>query len=122
MTSFGGEFAALDLLRRVLQSLTNSDLNFGLEKDLLTASEILQIAETGDLTLSLIDMAFKAFKGIMRPDLLLDLNYLRLRMNEISKVYRNFPKTSTNFDQWKIKVEEIYDKIQKMIIGIKTNK
>ncbi len=122
MTSFGAEFAALDLLRRVLQSLTNSDLNFGLEKDLLTASEILQIAETGDLTLSLIDMAFKAFKGIMRPDLLLDLNYLRLRMNEISKRYRNFPKISTNFDEWKTKVEEIYNKIQKMIISIKTNK
>ncbi|TXT67330.1 MAG: Digeranylgeranylglycerophospholipid reductase [Promethearchaeota archaeon] len=122
MINFGAEFAALDLLRRVLQSLSNSDLNFGLQKDLLTASEILQIAETGDLTLSLWDMAFKAFKGIMRPDLLLDLNYLRLRMNEIAKIYKHFPKTSKTFPQWKERVREQYKKIEKMIIDLKSNR
>jgi geranylgeranyl reductase family protein len=122
MTSLGGEFAALDLLRRVLQSLTNTDLNFGLEKDLLTASEILQIAESGDLSLSLWDMAFKAFKGIARPNLLLDLNYLRLQMNKIIKLYRQFPSNKANFAGWKDKVKEIYTNIEKMIIDSKSNK
>jgi geranylgeranyl reductase family protein len=121
MTGFGAEFAGLDLLRRVLQSLSNTDLNFGLEKNLLTASEILEIAESGDLSLSLWDIAFKAFKGISRPDLLLDLNYLRIHMNEIIKLYRNFPKVynAQKFEGWKRKVREEYDKIKKMVVDKK---
>ncbi len=121
MRGFGSEFAALDLLRRVLQSLSNSDLNFGLEKEILTASEILEIAESGDFSLSLWDMAFKAFKGISRPNLLLDLNYLRIQMNKIMKLYRNFPKVKNDetFKIWKGKVEKEYEKINKMIVDDK---
>ncbi|TFF99625.1 MAG: geranylgeranyl reductase family protein [Promethearchaeota archaeon] len=119
MNGFGAEYAALDLLRKVLQSLNNTDLNFGLEKEILTASEILEIAETGEVSLSLWDMAFKAFKGISRPNLLLDLNYLRIRMNEISNLYKAFPKKVTYFEDWKDRVKEIYNKIQRMVIEAK---
>ncbi|TXT64304.1 MAG: Digeranylgeranylglycerophospholipid reductase [Promethearchaeota archaeon] len=119
MIDFGAEFAALDLLRRVLQSLGNVDLNFGLEKEILTASEILQIAGTGEVSLSLWDMAFKAFKGISRPNLLLDLNYLRIRMNEINSLYKAFPKKVTYFEDWKDRVKEIYSKIKRMVIEAK---
>ena len=119
MTSFGSEFAALDLLRIVLQSLSNDDLNFSLERDLLSGDEILQISSTGGLDLSLINMAVKAFKGISRPNLLLDLNYLRIRMKEISTLYNNFPVKIDNFTEWKIKVIKIYDKIKRMIVNTK---
>lgn len=122
MTSFGAEFASLDLLRIVLQSLSNEDLNFGLERDLLTGEEILEISTSGELNLSLVNMAVKAFKGISNPNLLLDLNYLRIRMNEISKLYKNFPKNLNQFSNWKEKVIEIYDKIKKMIVSTKKNK
>jgi len=119
MTSFGAEFASLDLLRLVLQSLSNSDLNFGLERDLLRGEEILEISSTGGLNLSLVDMAVKAFKGISNPNLLLDLNYLRIKMNEISKLYKNFPQNLEGFPDWKEKVMEIYYKIKKMIVNKK---
>ena len=42
MTSFGAEFASLDLLRIVLQSLSNKGLNFGLERDLLSEKKFLK--------------------------------------------------------------------------------
>ncbi|MFX1572186.1 MAG: geranylgeranyl reductase family protein [Promethearchaeota archaeon] len=119
MTSFGSEFAALDLLRIVLQTLSNDDLNFGLERDLLTGDEILQISSTGGLNLSFINMAVKAFKGISRPNLLLDLNYLRLRMKEISTLYKKFPIKVDDFPEWKNKVISIYEKIKKLILNTK---
>ncbi|MFX1385370.1 MAG: geranylgeranyl reductase family protein [Promethearchaeota archaeon] len=122
MTSFGAEFASLDLLRIVLQSLSNEDLNFGLERDLLSGEEILEISSKGGLNLSLVDMAVKAFKGISNPNLLLDLNYLRIRMNEISKLYKNFPKKLSQFSNWKEKAIGIYVKIKKMILSSKNNK
>ncbi|MFX1315111.1 MAG: geranylgeranyl reductase family protein [Promethearchaeota archaeon] len=119
MTSFGAEFASLDLLRMVLQVLSNEDLDFGLEHDLLTGEEILEISETGGLNLSLINMAVKAFKGITRPNLLLDLNYLRIRMKEISNLYNSFPQKPDTFPDWKEKVLEVYNKIERMIINKK---
>ncbi|MFX1470462.1 MAG: geranylgeranyl reductase family protein [Promethearchaeota archaeon] len=119
MTSFGAEFAALDLLRIVLQSLSNDSLNFGLERDLLNGAEILEISSTGSLDLSLVNMAVKAFKGISRPNLLLDLNYLRIKMKEISKLYKNFPENIDTFSSWKEKVIEIYNKINRMIVKSK---
>jgi geranylgeranyl reductase family protein len=122
MTSFGAEFASLDLLRIVLQSLTNQDINFGLERDLLTGEEILEISSKGGLDLSLVSMAVKAFKGISRPNLLLDLNYLRIKMNEVSKLYKNFPKDTNAFTTWKEDVIRIYDKIKKMIVDKKKSK
>ncbi|MFX0040502.1 MAG: geranylgeranyl reductase family protein [Promethearchaeota archaeon] len=122
MTSFGAEFASLDLLRIVLQSLSNDDLNFGLERDLLNGAEILEISSTGSLNLSLVDMAVKAFKGISRPNLLLDLNFLRIKMKEMSKFYRSFPDKLEYFYEWKENVIEIYDKIKKMIVNKKKSK
>jgi flavin-dependent dehydrogenase len=119
MTSFGAEFASLDLLRMVLQVLSNNELNFGLEQDLLSGEEILEISSSGDLNLSLFDMAVKAFKGISNPNLLLDLNYLRLRMKEISKLYKKFPRDISMFEQWKSSAVEVYEKVRKMLVNPK---
>jgi geranylgeranyl reductase family protein len=119
MTGFGAEFAALDLLRIVLQRLSNDDLNFGLERDILSGEEILEISSKGGLNLSVIDMAVKAIKGFSRPNLLLDLNYLRIKMNDISKLYKNFPENFNRFSDWKEKVLGIYQNIYKMIINKK---
>ncbi len=116
MTSFGAEFASLDLLRIVLQYLSNDELNFGLERDLLTGEEILEVSSTGELNLSFINVVVKAFKGISRPNLLLDLNYLRVKMKEISNLYKNFPREISRFSNWKNKIIEIYDNIKKKIV------
>lgn len=113
MTTFGAEFAALDLLRIILQNLSNEDLNFGLERDLLTGNEILEIASTGKVELSLFDLISKAIKGISQPKLLLDLNYVRINMNKISNHYKKFPKIMEKFEEWKEKTQQIYEKIRK---------
>ncbi|MBY9019679.1 MAG: geranylgeranyl reductase family protein [Candidatus Lokiarchaeota archaeon] len=119
MTSFGAEFASLDLLRMTLQVLSNEDLNFALRQDLLSGEEILEISSTGEFELPILSMVDKAFKGISRPNLLLDLNYLRIRMNEISKLYKNFPMNINQFDDWKNRAIQIYGKIKKMLIDTK---
>jgi len=122
MTSFGAEFASLDLLRMTLQVLSNKELNFALKQDLFSGEEILEISSTGEFDLPLLSMVSKAFKGFSKPDLLLDLNYLRIRMNEISKLYKNFPMDINQFDEWKNRAIQIYDKILKMLINTKKGK
>jgi electron-transferring-flavoprotein dehydrogenase len=116
MTSFGAEFASLDLLRMTLQILPNENLNFALQQDLLSSEEILEISSTGEFELPITDLVTKALKGISKPNLLLDLNYLRIRMNEISKLYKNFPVKIENFEEWKRRAIQIYDKIKKMLL------
>ena len=122
MTSFGAEFASLDLLRMTLQVLSNEELNFALKQDLFSGKEILEISSTGEFELPLLSMVSKAFKGITKPNLLLDLNYLRIRMNEISKLYKNFPENIESFEEWKRRVIEVYTKISKMLINTKIGK
>ena len=119
MSSFGVEFASLDLLRMILQVLSNDDLNFALQQDLLSGEEILEISSTGQIDLSLLGMVTKAFKGLSNPNLLLDLNFLRIRMNEISKLYKNFPNDIVKFEEWKSRVTQVYDKIKKTLIKTK---
>jgi geranylgeranyl reductase family protein len=119
MTSFGAEFASLDLLRMTLQILPNEVLNFALKQDLLSSEEILEISSTGEFELPVISLVTKALKGISKPNLLLDLNYLRIRMNEISKLYKNFPVKIENFEEWKMRVIQVYDKFKKILINSK---
>jgi digeranylgeranylglycerophospholipid reductase len=119
MRNFGADFASLDLLRQVLQVFNNEELNFGLGKELLSGEEILEISSTGGLNLSLFDMASKFIKGISKPDLLLDLNYLRIRMREISSIYKKFPLDLNNFERWKNNVIEVQNKVKKMLINTK---
>ncbi|MBY9012297.1 MAG: NAD(P)/FAD-dependent oxidoreductase [Candidatus Lokiarchaeota archaeon] len=119
MTSFGAEFASLDLLRMTLQILSNEDLNFALRQDLVSGEEILEISSTGEFELPITGLVTKALKGISKPNLLLDLNYLRIRMNEISKLYKNFPVKIENFEEWKRRAIQVYDKIKKMLINTK---
>jgi len=90
-----------------------------LQQDLLSGEEILKISSTGRMDLSLLNMVKKAFKGLSKPNLLLDLNFLRIRMNEISKLYKNFPNDIVKFEEWKSRVTQVYDKIKKTLIKTK---
>ena len=120
MTNFGAEFASLELLRIAIQKLSNESLNFGLEKELLSGDEILEISSTGGIKLSIIDMVGKAIKGITNPKLLLDLNYLRINMNKISEHYKDFPEDLEDineFEVWKEETNKIYNKIKNTSFG-----
>ena len=117
MTTFGAEFASLDLLRIVLQKLSNKSLDFGLENDLLSSEEILSIASKGRIDLGIFDMVGKFIKGISDPKLLLDLNFLRLNMNKITEHYKKFPKEIEKFEAWKENAIQIYDLIKQMTYG-----
>ena len=83
---------------------------------------MLEISSKGGLSLSLVNMAVKALKGISRPKLLLNLNYLRIKMNEISRLYKTFPENIAKFPEWKEDIIGIYDKIKKMIVNTKKSK
>ncbi len=113
MHSFGAEYAGLDLMRIVLQAMSNEDANFGFRNKILNAGEILDIAIMGSIKPSLHEMALKAIRGFSRPRFLLRLNYLRLRMNEMVNIYRSFPESynTESFHSWKLRVNEQYEKI-----------
>ena len=87
------------------------------EKINAAGNDILEISSKGEYKLSLLDMAAKAIKGIAEPKLLLDLNYLRIKMNEISAHYKNFPSNIDKFEFWKEKAVNLYELINKSSFG-----
>jgi hypothetical protein len=62
-------------------------------------------------------MVTKAIKGISNLKLLGDLNYLRIKMNEIIKHYKKFPGNYDQFEVWKNKTIQIYEKIENTTYG-----
>jgi hypothetical protein len=40
-------------------------------------------------------------------------------MNEIAKLYKKFPTDIDRFEEWKLRVNQVYDKIRKMLINSK---
>jgi digeranylgeranylglycerophospholipid reductase len=111
--SIGAEFAALDLLRLAIQKFPNEVMNFAIQKELISGSEISGITATGELALPIEAIIRKIIRGISQPTILLDLNYLRKRMLEIKALYQRYPSSPSNLKNWVNNVEDIYTRVKK---------
>ncbi|MHA1699863.1 MAG: tryptophan 7-halogenase, partial [Promethearchaeota archaeon] len=118
MRTQGAQFAALDILRIALQHFSDDDLNFGLKKEILSGNDILKIAYSGELKLTVIDAVSRLLRiGILNTlshgELIINLAYVHKLMTDIKKLYEVFPTAEKieNFQLWKERVKIIYKKI-----------
>jgi len=105
--TIGAEFAALNLLRSAIQSFPNEVMNFAIKNRVVTGEEISRITTKGEISLSLPELLGKLLRGLSKPKLLLDLNYLRNRMGEIKVLYRNYPRSPSYLGLWVEQLEKI---------------
>ncbi|MBN2152807.1 MAG: hypothetical protein JW839_15255, partial [Candidatus Lokiarchaeota archaeon] len=115
----GSQFAALDILRIALQHFSDTDLNFGLKKEILSGKDILSIAYAGELKLSMLDALTRVFRiglldSLTHANLLINLAYVHKLMTDIKVLFEKYPPKDDmeNFQMWKKRVEEIYKKIK----------
>ncbi|MHA1110057.1 MAG: NAD(P)/FAD-dependent oxidoreductase [Promethearchaeota archaeon] len=115
--SIGAEFAPLDLLRLAFQKWPNDFLNFTLKKQLITGEEVSGITATGEMSLPFRSALGKLIRGISKPNILLELNFLRKEMQEIKSLYMRYPSTPVYLKNWIKKVEFIYERVRKRVGG-----
>lgn len=107
MNEWGYRQAQLDVVRLMLQTLDNDDLNFGLSRKLLTEEDVLNISSRG-VTLSVVDKLRLALQFVGRPGLLMKLYNAMSYAKRIGDLYLQYPQRPEELDRWYAKVVETY--------------
>jgi len=110
--TYGDKQAGLDALRIFLQGLTNDDLDFAIEKGIVTDKELSEMGYQGELLKSIVDKAVRGLKLITRPTLLRQIVAARDYVNKAKKLYAEFPEMPDKFEEWRTKQEKLFAEIK----------
>jgi flavin-dependent dehydrogenase len=108
MQRYGGKQAGLDILRLLLQNISDDDLNFGLKNRLVREEDILRTSMLGDLHLSIKDKAGRVLKGLGRPGFLMRLEKTASKMRGIKVLYQEYPSPK-ELGRWRRRIESVYE-------------
>jgi digeranylgeranylglycerophospholipid reductase len=110
--TIGAEFAPLDLLRIALQKIPNENIDFTFKKSLISGEEITGITGTGELKVHLVPLLGKIIRGISKPNFLMDLNFIRTKMQEMKQLYSRYPDSPIYLENWIKEVKLLYKEVQ----------
>jgi flavin-dependent dehydrogenase len=106
MKEYGAKQASLDVFRIFLQSINDDDLNYGMENQILKPKDVLEANMKGELKLGINEKIERAFRGIRKIDLLINLRNTAKKMKRIRDIYKNYPEID-KFAEWKNEVSKI---------------
>ncbi len=102
---YGNKTAALEVFRVYLQSLNNDLINYGMGH-FLTKEEAEKISYGIVPELTISSTFQKVLSGIANINAFKNLIYVVKKMKELNALYKEYPKTPSNFKEWKAKVEK----------------
>lgn len=106
--AYGAKQGSLDFLRIFLQHLSDNDLNYIIEKKVISDDEFLEVSTTGDLRLSLVEKMLKAIKFIRKTSLLFKLHILADYMKKAKQHYMAYPNSPNSLPKWESKLLKLY--------------
>ncbi|WMT48526.1 MAG: NAD(P)/FAD-dependent oxidoreductase [Thermoplasmatales archaeon] len=109
---YGMKMAGMEVFRIYLQSVNNDILNYGM-KTFLTKKEASDLTVGMIPELSLAGKAKMIIKGMKNMNAFSNLVYTVRKMNEMNKIYENYPKTPKEFDSFKKRVVEEIENTKK---------
>lgn len=115
--AYGEKQAGLDALRIFLQSLSNDDLNFVLEKGIVSDEDLGDIGYEARLSAKLIGKLLAGLKLLARPTLLRDIVAVKDYMEAAARLYCEFPDTPKDFPQWRERQESLFSEMKKRFWG-----
>jgi geranylgeranyl reductase family protein len=104
LSNFGRRLASLEIFRRLLQAVTDDDMNFGFERRLLEAGDLMSANRGEGLSLSVADKLRRVKRGASRIGLLLKLQRASGLMKKIDRLYASYPTNPTGLDDWNERV------------------
>jgi digeranylgeranylglycerophospholipid reductase len=106
--SYGSKQAALDVFRWFLLNITNEDIDFAFKKKVIKASDLLDTSMTGEVKFGAGEKFKRLVAGFGKIPLLLRVSKVANLMNDIRRVYREYPSSPKGLDTWKQKLVPIY--------------
>ncbi|MDD1776813.1 MAG: NAD(P)/FAD-dependent oxidoreductase [Candidatus Helarchaeota archaeon] len=113
----GAQFAALDVIRLFLLSLSEQDYNFLIRNRIITEEEFRKSLSGEKLRIGLVTMLQKVWRGWTRLGLLLDLNRAIQDSNKIKDIYYAYPLRFDEqaFKLWQKRKDSIINRYYKRI-------
>jgi digeranylgeranylglycerophospholipid reductase len=96
---YGYKTAGLEVFRRMLQGLTNEQIDYGM-KHFLSKMDIEKITQGEHPEFSTVDKLGMIIRGAMNKKLAEDLRYCASINRVLTDHYHNYPDTPEGFSQW----------------------
>ncbi|MHA1811902.1 MAG: geranylgeranyl reductase family protein [Candidatus Thorarchaeota archaeon] len=109
LRGFGRRLASLEVFRRLLQQLSDEDMNFGFEKRLLEAGDLMAANRGDGIPMGLFEKLKRFKRGISRFRLLMDLQRAAHLMKKMDRLYSNYPSSPDRLNAWNRSVLEIVE-------------
>ncbi|TXT55166.1 MAG: hypothetical protein BAJATHORv1_40075 [Candidatus Thorarchaeota archaeon] len=106
-SGFGQRLASLEIFKRLLQDVTDEEMDFGFEKRLLEADDLMAANRGDGLSLSPLDKLKRVKRGIGKIGLLRKLQSAATLMKKMSAAYKNYPSHLSGLDEWNNQILEI---------------
>jgi len=108
MRSYGAKQASLDVLRMLLQSLSDEDIDYGMSVRLLSEEDILKASMYGRVEAGFLEKLKRFAKGLGRIELLRKFRRAVKIMHEVRKLYEEYPVDVDGFREWLYKSKRIF--------------
>lgn len=99
INDYGYKTAGLEVFRRLLQGLTNDQINYGM-KHFLSKMDIDKITKGEHPEFSTVDKLGMMIRGAMNKKLADDLHYCADINKKLTDHYYNYPETPEGFPDW----------------------
>ena len=106
--SYGSKQAALDVFRWFLLNITNEDIDFAFRKQIIKASDLLDTSMTGEVKFGAGEKFKRLVAGFGKIPLLLRVSKVAGLMNDIRRVYSEYPSSPKGLGAWKQQLAPIY--------------
>jgi flavin-dependent dehydrogenase len=116
MQSYGVKQAGLDIFRLfLLQGVSDEEINYGMKYHLITEEDILKTSMGENVRLNITDAARRALKGLGKLSILGRLRNTAKLMREIKALYKNYPNSPNDFEEWKKKTHKLITTANKLL-------
>jgi flavin-dependent dehydrogenase len=117
VNTYGRKTAALEAFRVYLQSLDNLEINYGM-KYFLTPEQAESLLSSEVYDLSLLEKLVSAARAMTvtmhgHASLLRGLYFTHKRMQELNRLYEEYPEEPRKYPAWKKKVDSILSEVKR---------
>jgi len=108
---YGNKTAGLEAFRLYLQTLNNSEINYGM-RHFLSAKEATGMSLGEMPELSPVQKLTKLFQGLGSYRAFRGLLYTMDKMKKLNQLYQDYPKEPSGFEAWKRQVDSILQDVR----------
>jgi digeranylgeranylglycerophospholipid reductase len=101
---YGYKTAGLEVFRRMLQSLSNEQIDYGM-KNFLSKFDVEKISQGEHPEFSTLDKLGMLIRGALNKNLAEDLKYTSQMNKKLVEHYHNYPQNPGGFANWKFKLD-----------------